>query len=311
MISRKVAFLPPLGVISRIIRKKVHANSIKVSVDIWYAETLNIRNIEGGSVLPGYVECEYNPTTISTVRVINIDGIDQGVDHPTPIFFIIDIATLERSEPVNYTLLTQAWLFCVLTGDVSFEVFLAGLQLKQSLLGAVGEDALFHEVKQILDTLLDIFQLFLIGNPQRVVGSFTLDQGDGVGGDHLDVLPGKNLLYGMLDNESFEEVFLLSLLGAALTSLAVTTFIIMIGLTVAGGSALADHVRPAVSAEDLGGEKVVGLGFRFCPGSVVVLEGSLNTIKKFFLDDRWNTTFDDHILVLVHTNVLSVVKDRP
>ena len=37
VISRKVAFLPPLGVISRIIRKKVHANSIKVSVDIWYA----------------------------------------------------------------------------------------------------------------------------------------------------------------------------------------------------------------------------------------------------------------------------------
>ena len=114
-----------------------------------------------------------------------------------------------------------------------------------------------------------------------------------------------------LDNESFEEVFLLGLLGAALTSLAVTTFIIMIGLTVAGGSALADHVRPAVSAKDLGSEKVVGLGFRFCPGSVVVLEGSLDTIKKFFPDDRWNTSLDDHILVLVHTNVLSVLKDRP
>ena len=37
VISRKVAFLPIFRVNTSIKTKKVHANSIKVSVDIWYA----------------------------------------------------------------------------------------------------------------------------------------------------------------------------------------------------------------------------------------------------------------------------------
>ena len=96
-----------------------------------------------------------------------------------------------------------------------------------------------------------------------------------------------------------------------MTSFPVATLVVVVGLTVARGTAFSDHVGSAMTAEQFGTEQIVFFGFCFGTSCIVVFQHSLHFIEKLFIKDGWNTSFDDHIVVLIDADILLVLQDRP
>ena len=80
-----------------------------------------------------------------TVRVVKyIERVEQCINNSASIVGIIYVAALERSEPINYSLLRQERLFHFFSGYLSFDFLLMIFKLGKPVLGGVRIDTVFN-----------------------------------------------------------------------------------------------------------------------------------------------------------------------
>ena len=114
----------------------------------------------------------------------------------------------------------------------------------------------------------------------------------------------------MTNYDLLNPILLLSLLGAGMILLTIRTLIVVISITITSSTALTNHVRAAMSAEQFGCKEVVCIGLGLGSCRMVMMEHGLYLLEKLLGDDRRDSIFDFNVLVAIDTDVLIVEKYR-
>lgn len=77
---------------------------------VWWSGTRNIRTRYCSRVLPRNIEGEDNPSALFSI-IVDIDGVHQRINDSASVFNVADVTTLERNEPIHYSLFRQEWFF--------------------------------------------------------------------------------------------------------------------------------------------------------------------------------------------------------
>ena len=112
-------------------------------------------------------------------------------------------------------------------------------------------------------------------------------------GLHSGIIPDK--LHGLVDHQIFQPLFADGLFLAALVLFGGGAFIIAVNFARPARAALSKHQRPAVTAVQLGGQKVIILCLSPGRGFLVFQHLLLHIVEKFQRHDGRNCIWHDHV----------------
>ena len=217
-----------------------------------------------------------------------------------PLVFLVHVELAKAQEPepdelFGYFRLRQLF-FC----NTGFKLTLGFFELLQPFLGGTGQDSGLNRIEHILDTGFCIPELlFIKGN----VGILLILQFHHLGDDGLHSGIVFYKLHGLVDHKIFQPLFTDSFLLAAFMLFGSGTFIIAVDFARPARTAFAKHQRPAVAAEQLGGEQIVILCLSTGRGFLVFGDLLLHILKQFQWNDGRDGIRYDHIPELQFSDV--------
>ena len=224
--------------------------------------------------------------------IVQINRIDERIHQRLPLVFQAHVQFTEAHQPETDKFLFDFWLCQLLFRNAGFKLTLGFFQLLQPLLGGAGQNTSLYRVQHILDTGFRIPKLFLIeGN----VGVLLVLQFHHLGDDGLHSGIVFDKLHRLVDHKIFQPLFTDSFLLAAFMLFGSGTFIIAVDFARPARTAFAKHQRPAVAAEQLGGEQIVILCLSTGRGFLVFGDLLLHILKQFQWNDGRDSIRYDHI----------------
>ena len=224
--------------------------------------------------------------------IVQVNRIDERVHQCLPLVFLIHVEFTEPQQPKANELLRDLGLCQLFFCNAGFKLTLGFFQLLQPLLGGTGQDSSLNRIQHILDTGFCIPELlFIKGN----VGILLILQFHHLGDDGLHSGIVFYKLHGLVDHKIFQPLFTDSFLLAAFMLFGSGTFIIAVDFARPARTAFAKHQRPAVAAEQLGGEQIVILCLSTGRGFLVFGDLLLHILKQFQWNDGQDSIRYDHI----------------
>ena len=224
--------------------------------------------------------------------IVQVNRIDERVHQCLPLVFLIHVEFTEPQQPEPDELLRDLGLRQLFFRNAGFKLTLGFFQLLQPLLGGTGQDSSLNRIQHILDTRFRIPELLFI---KRNVGVLLVLQFHHLGNDGLHSGIVFHKLHGLVDHKIFQPLFTDSLFLAALVLFGSSTFIIAVDFARPARTAFAKHQRPAVAAEQLGGEQIVILCLSTGRGFLVFGDLLLHILKQFQWNDGRDSIRYDHI----------------
>ena len=224
--------------------------------------------------------------------IIQINRIDERIHQCLPLVFLAHIELAKPEKPEADELLCDLGLCQLFFRNAGFKFTLGFFQLLQPLLGGAGQDTGLNRIEHILDTRFRIPKLLLVeGN----VGIFLILQFHHLGNDgfHSGIVFHK--LHGLVHHQIFQPLFTDSLFLAAPVFFGGSTFIVAVDFSRPARAAFAKHQRPAVTAVQLGGQKVIILCLSPGRGFLVFQHLLLHIVEKFQRHDGRNCIWHDHV----------------
>ena len=224
--------------------------------------------------------------------IIQINRIDERIHQCLPLVFLAHIELAKPEKPEADELFRHFRLRQLFFRNAGFKLTLGFFELLQSFLGGTGEDSGLNRIKHILDTRFRIPELLLI---EGKIGVLPVLQFHNLGDDgfHGGIIPDK--LHGLVDHQIFQPLFADGLFLAALVLFGGGAFIIAVNFARPARAALTKHQRPAVTAVQLGGQKVIILCLSPGRGFLVFQHLLLHIVEKFQRHDGRNCIWHDHV----------------
>ena len=221
--------------------------------------------------------------------------------------FHVWVELAEPGQPEPNLIFTQPRPSDFFFGDPNLKFFLLGFQLFQTRFGGVGQHTCLNGVQHILNAVLHLAHLLF---QQRKRGVFLILQlhdfcNDGI--NHGIVL---NQLHGFSYDQIFQPLFTDGLFLAGLETLRGGALIIMMNYLVSTSTALAEHHGTAHSAEQLGGEQIIILGFVAGRSAAVLFDFLLHFLKQILVHDGRDAVGHYNVLEVVFSNVPFVRQQR-
>ena len=276
----------------------------------WCSKAIQIRTIslgcnfcrfsKGDALCPFFIIKGYQ-----NLIIVQINRIDERIHQCLPLVFQAHIQLAEPQQPEPDELFGYFRLCQLFLRNAGFKLTLGFFQLLQPLLGGTGQDSSLNRVEHILDTRFRIPELlFIKGN----VGVLPVLQFHDLGDDglHSGIIPDK--LHGLIDHQIFQPLFTDGLFLAAFMLFGSGTFIVAVDFTRPARAALAKHQRPAVAAEQLGGEQIIVLCLSTGRGFLVFGDFFLHILKQFQRNDGRDSIRYDHIPELQFSDVPPVLE---
>jgi hypothetical protein len=224
--------------------------------------------------------------------IIQINRIDERIHQCLPLVFLAHIELAKPEKPEADELFRHFRLRQLFFRNAGFKLTLGFFELLQSFLGGTGEDSGLNRIEHILDTRFRIPELLLI---EGKIGVLPVLQFHNLGDDgfHGGIIPDK--LHGLVDHQIFQPLFADGLFLAALVLFGGGAFIIAVNFARPARAALTKHQRPAVTAVQLGGQKVIILCLSPGRGFLVFQHLLLHIVEKFQRHDGRNCIWHDHV----------------
>ena len=224
--------------------------------------------------------------------IIQVNRLDKRIHQRLPLVFLAHIELAKTEKPETDEIFRHFRLCQLFFRNAGFKFTLGFFQLLQPLLGGAGQDTGLNRIEHILDTRFRIPKLLLVeGN----VGIFLILQFHHLGNDgfHSGIVLDK--LHGLIDHQIFQPLFADGFLLTALLLFGSRTFIIAVDFSRPARAALTKHQRPAVTAVQLGGQKVIILCLSPGRGFLVFGNFFLHVLKQFQRNDGRDGIRHDHI----------------
>jgi len=224
--------------------------------------------------------------------IIQVNRIDERIHQCLPLVFQAHIELAKPEKPEADELFRHFRLRQLFFRNAGFKLTLGFFELLQSFLGGTGEDSGLNRIEHILDTRFRIPELLLI---EGKIGVLPVLQFHNLGDDgfHGGIIPDK--LHGLVDHQIFQPLFADGLFLAALVLFGGGAFIIAVNFARPARAALTKHQRPAVTAVQLGGQKVIILCLSPGRGFLVFQHLLLHIVEKFQRHDGRNCIWHDHV----------------
>ena len=221
--------------------------------------------------------------------------------------FHVRVELAEPGQPEPNLIFTQPRPSDFFFGNPNLKFFLLGFQLFQTRFGGVGQHTRLDSVQHILNAVLHLAHLLF---QQWERGVFLILQlhhfrNDGI--NHGIVL---NQLHGFSYDQIFQPFLTDGLFLAGLETLRGGALIIMMNDLVSTRTALAEHHRAAHSAEQLGGEQVIVLGFVAGRSATVLFDFQLHFLKQILVHDGRDAVGHYDVLEVVFSDVPFVRQQR-
>jgi len=237
--------------------------------------------------------------------IIQVNRIDKRIHQRLPLVFLAHIELAKPEKPEADELFRHFRLRQLFFRNAGFKLTLGFFELLQSFLGGTGKDSSLNRIEHILDTRFRIPELLLIEGKIGVLPVLQLhDLGDD--GFHGGIIPDK--LHGLIDHQIFQPLFADGLFLAALVLFGGGAFIIAVNFARPARAALTKHQRPAVTAVQLGGQKVIILCLSPGRGFLVFQHLLLHIVEKLCGHNGGNRIGNQSITIFQLPDVAAIVQ---
>ena len=226
------------------------------------------------------------------------------------VILIINISALERSKPIPNAALVQERFFHFLTGDTPLNIRLLLFQFVKAVFGSRSNDTLLYCRDKVLYFFLNIFQFSVETVQVGGICRFFFDYFHSPFCNKGDIFISQHILNCVADYQFLYPVFSFGFLFTSVFPLGFCAFVVIMHLPCFRCTALTDHRRPAVTAEQLGSQQIVFVSFRFSPCFPVVFEHSLYFLKQYIVYDSGHTIGNNNVHELVCADVFLISENR-